>query len=322
MTQQPGPGPRYGAPAGPEGWAPPPTTGVSTATKWVLGAVVAAVLLGFVGVVVAAVLLVQGARETTAGQAQPPSRVPAPPESSTPPSDPAPSDPTPSDPLPSDQPGATPTEDGSGGSGSGGSGSGGLGDAGSGSRSRGSAQGADGAPTNRAFSPAPPSSVPLLAATWAPRARTFFFELDGLPSGFRGPAYLGCLETRSSATSTRWTCTDDGGSFPPQPRHDPPSYASVELTRCPAPCAIASRQQLRPYAGRLAQVVTKMDRLDPRTWWATNTDDAGTLMLLARNVDTDGDDRPDHVLTVLGNAVDGDVGDLSRMVRDVYDHEY
>ena len=96
----------------------------------------------------------------------------------------------------------------------------------------------------------------------------------------------------------------------------------MELTRCPAPCAIGTRQQLRPYAGRLAPVVTKLDRVGARTWWASNTDDKGTLMLLARNVDTDGDRRPDHVLTVLANAVDGDVGDLSRMMRDVYDHEY
>ena len=69
-------------------------------------------------------------------------------------------------------------------------------------------------------------------------------------------------------------------------------------------------------------MVTTLDRVGARTWWASNTDDQGTLTLLARNVDTDGDRRPDHVLTVLANAVDGDVADLSKMMRDVYDHEY
>ena len=135
--------------------APLPRSGVSTGTKVLLGAIVAAVLLGFVGVVVVAVLLVQDARETTAAPAQPPARVPAPTDTSA---SAAPSA-TPSDPSPSGDP-----LDGSGSdsSGSGGSGSGGLGDAGTGSGGGAASQGKSGAPTNRAFSPAPPASVPLL----------------------------------------------------------------------------------------------------------------------------------------------------------------
>ena len=42
---------------------------------------------------------------------------------------------------------------------------------------------------------------------------------------------------------------DDGGTFPTEPRHEPPSVGRIESIACPAPCDVSDRSTLAELDG-------------------------------------------------------------------------
>lgn len=169
----------------------------------------------------------------------------------------------------------------------------------------------------------PPGDVELLAERWQDGEDTHTFELDGLQP-FRGPDYWGCMQMESSAASARWACTDDGGTFPTEPRHEPPSVGRIESIACPAPCDVSDRSTLAEHAGSFVELVPRMRALDDRTWWIdvpAEGDDGPTPMAMARSYDSDGDDEPDHVLMVFLSAHPEDVEVAGKTMRDLYDRQ-
>ncbi|ROR90142.1 hypothetical protein [Nocardioides aurantiacus] len=178
------------------------------------------------------------------------------------------------------------------------------------------------APQGEAADP-PPGEVALLGKTWGSGEDTYTFELDGLQP-FRGPDYWGCMQMESSAESARWACTDDGGTFPTEPRHEPPSVGRIESIACPAPCDVSDRGTLAEHAGSFAGLVPRMRALDERTWWIdvpAEGEDGPTPMAMARSYDSDGDDEPDHVLMVFLSAHPEDVEVAGKTMRDLYDRQ-
>lgn len=170
---------------------------------------------------------------------------------------------------------------------------------------------------------APPGDVALLAEQWQDGDDTFVFELEGLADSFRGPDHWGCARMDATATSSRWACTDEGGSFPPKPRNDPPTVGRIETHACPAPCAIADEASLEKYAGSFAPLVGRLRQLDDRTWWLdAPADDRGlTPMVMARNYDSDDDQQPDQVLFAFFSASEPDVEMAGKTMRDLYDRQ-
>lgn len=178
------------------------------------------------------------------------------------------------------------------------------------------------APAPEAAGSPPPGDVDLLADAWGDGEDTHTFELDGLRP-FRGPDYWGCMKMESTPEATRWACTDDGGSFPPEPRNDPPSIGRIETVACPAPCDVSDRSTLEEHAGSFAGLVPRMRALDDRTWWFDTTpgDDGATPMVMGRSYDADDDGEADHVLMVFLSAHPNDIEVAGKTMRDLYDQQ-